>query len=678
MRKNSHIPAHVKQMLQRERRQMARRAAKQAESELDDARQMLSHAAYKALQRSERVNAEAIISGLRAMVTTVSRSWGVSAPIFIETNYWQHDVSASTDFHSVRILYPHKAIPESSEVGKFDVPLLKNLVSDIKGLTYHEVGHLRFTTPFPVLCDITQKTLYTQDQRMHRAWNTLEDQRMETAVVAESPVIAKYFTIMVARWILRQAQASGVSQIPAEQFLLTAGRRYLPSKFRIDMRKAFAAKHGMDATIEAETIIADYKRATTPLEMIEAVARFDVLLRKLRQDSPTGMDSHNMWSSNHRNADHDKEQQRIQESADKQEGDEQEQEQEQEAMGSAPSDQPTDEAPAEDKVAPDGDDEGDTPSAADTPKQPQPQPQSDESSDDKGDQPSDADTPGKGSDASDLPSPDTRQDDLNDLIEDLREQIDPALNETVKDIHERAYGNKGTLPKYGNVIPQSEDWKTQAESLVSTLAESLAVYTAEVSPIWQSRQSRGVVDTFAYRTRPSGSNEYRRLYDTSGDTGIDIAVTVMFDISGSMEGSGAALGAAAYACKAACDSVDIPCSVGVFDSNGRILWDKDDAPEHLTLNCDGGTNPTELFEVLDEQTYGKNKHLVILMTDGQFGFKGCNYYRGEGNRYFVALGYGHDVSVESLNRAEFDSVSKISNLMQVPQVLGDFLASYLR
>lgn len=675
MRKNSHIPAHVKQMLQRERRQMARRAAKQAESELDDARHLLSHAAYKASQRNERRNSEAIISGLRAMVTTVSRSWGVSAPIFIETNYWQSDVSASTDFHSVKIMYPHRAIPDSDEVGKFDLPTLKNLISDIKGLTYHEVGHLRFTTPFPVLCDITQKTLYASDQRMHRAWNTLEDQRMESAVVAESPVIAKYFTIMVARWILRQASASGTSQIPAEQFLLTAGRRYLPSKFRIDMRKAFAAKHGMDATIEAETIIADYKRATTPLEMIEAVARFDLLLRKLKQDSPAGTDNHNMWSSNHRNADHNKEQQRIQESADNQEDDEQEQNEYEEATTSDPSDQPTDDTQAEEGEQ-DGEDEstGSAPSAADTPKQQQP----DEPSDDKGDQPSDADTPGKGSDASDLPSRDTRKDDLNDLLDDLREQIEPTLNETVKDIHERAYGNNGILPKYGDMFPQNESWKAQAESLVSTLADALSVYTAEVSPIWQSRQSRGVVDTFAYRTRPSGSNEYRRLYDTSGDTGIDIAVTVMFDISGSMDGSGDALGAAAYACKAACDSIDIPCTVGVFESSGRILWDKDDTPEHVWLRCDGGTNPTELFEVLDDQTYGKTKHLVVLMTDGQFGFKGCNYYRGEGNRYFVALGYGHDVSVESLNRAEFDSVFKISNLMQVPQVLGDFLASYLR
>ena len=61
---------------------------------------------------------------------------------------------------------------------------------------------------------------------LHRAWNCLEDQRMETAVVSDAPRKAAFFTPMV------MTEHMKTLDFMAANYPLLVWRRYLPSKLR--------------------------------------------------------------------------------------------------------------------------------------------------------------------------------------------------------------------------------------------------------------------------------------------------------------------------------------------------------------------------------------------------------------------------------------------------------------
>lgn len=61
------------------------------------------------------------------------------------------------------------------------------------GLNYHELGHLMFTP---------RNTGSWIGTDLHRAWNILEDQRMESFFTAQYQPAGKYFTEMVVRFMV--------------------------------------------------------------------------------------------------------------------------------------------------------------------------------------------------------------------------------------------------------------------------------------------------------------------------------------------------------------------------------------------------------------------------------------------------------------------------------------------
>ena len=92
---------------------------------------------------------------------------------------------------------------------------IRLLAATMRGLAYHEGGHCRFTLPFTQLAEAAGHASPTMRVRIHHAWNMLEDQRMETAVVSDSPRKAAYLTPVIMTELTRHRRQR-CRQLPAD------------------------------------------------------------------------------------------------------------------------------------------------------------------------------------------------------------------------------------------------------------------------------------------------------------------------------------------------------------------------------------------------------------------------------------------------------------------------------
>lgn len=699
----------AKKLIQSERRRLQRMASSTAIQRMNQAREQLRAAGQRKLDTAQGTNDEALYKGLRNLIQTVGTSWGISVPIALSSTGGT-EIKAATDFNSISIDYPTHMIP-TKEIGGFDIDKLKSFVADVKGIAYHEIGHCRVTIPFVTLWEMVEGGSSAPDPSYHGVWNVLEDQRMENAVVNDSPIIADYFTTMVLQHLLDEKKFARMGDRTfAAQWLLIVGRRYLPSSIRSQFRKMFITEYGLDVHAELDTIVSGYMTAKTPEEMLRHVCLFKEFCDRIFGGSPnTTLDKHGGGY-----------QQRIGSYSGEQ-AKKMAQKYKKMAADSAAKDLKPDLPDASDEEEGSGSGEGDEggDEKSDGPVRGQGDPidefdpfakqlgssqksdQDGDSEDGEGDgegdpssgDPSDSTKEGQGKEGEGDPSkapsggfgrhvgPKQVRDNMQKIVEGLKERLtnDHAVIDTIREIHQNAYKKTSSLPTYRNVGSQPMEWQVEAEKTTTEIVKALECYTAEDAPIWQSHQTRGVIDPFAYRTKIGGSMEYRRQYSDHGGQSIDLAVSVLLDVSGSMSGSDCHLGAAAYACKKACEALEIPCTVTTFEDGGYVLWGPEDHAEHLAVAAGGGTNPVECCEVLDEQQGDKTNHLVLVMTDGQFNtnFPGFQNYGNQG-RYFIGFVYGGSYYTEYLQRQHAHEVYAISDLMDIPKALSGFVAAFLR
>ena len=256
-------------ILQRERRRMAREQASESEDLVAEYRRQLEQRAQR-LQGVEdpvRKAQRAIDRGLIKRVAGVLASEDLSFSMHCHPSPDRRS-SAWTDFKSINISYglftDHKGVPN-----------YRMIAANFRGLAYHEGGHIRFTIPFKNL--VTLATGLDDTNRydeLHKPWNILEDQRMETAVVSDSPAKAKYFLPMVME------HNCPTNQMLAMNYPYIVWRKYLPAKVRRQGRKLFIAAHPnmTDAICTTmEQIIERYVLATDPKVMLQAVQDFHQL-----------------------------------------------------------------------------------------------------------------------------------------------------------------------------------------------------------------------------------------------------------------------------------------------------------------------------------------------------------------------------------------------------------------
>ena len=250
-----------KQIMTRERQRLAREQAALGEQLAEEARRKLH--TQQTIKRRAEPEQVAVQRSIVKRAAAVLQSEGVNVKI---TARCTDTMSAWTDFDQIVVNY--RMVD--------DVRLLS---ANIRALMYHEGGHCRFTIPFRQLIELTGQTYGSELAQYHAGWNMLEDQRMETAVVSDSPRKAAYLTPLI------MTEMTDTVDTAAANWPLLIWRRYLPAKIAQGARRLFVLKHnlmGVDGEALAkawEQVTNDYVLADNANDMWTAIVTAHELLK---------------------------------------------------------------------------------------------------------------------------------------------------------------------------------------------------------------------------------------------------------------------------------------------------------------------------------------------------------------------------------------------------------------
>ena len=588
--------------LRRERERAEDNARNRAREEL----QRLGRHDYK------QTYARAVVASVADNQTAVMRSMELRQSIFA-TPLWGHSgVEAWTDFRRIVVNYPSRRWAEDPN----DRLATIDAIADLRGIIQHEIGHIRFTVPFPELCE--QALQERGNSSLHRAWNILEDQRMETLVVDVVPRIATYFTKMIYNHIISDDNMG-------RSWLLLAGRTYLPADLRVNSHQLFDSEYpsyGIEPfSKQWYDIVKRYKQADNATDMYNCVVEArDFIDRVMPNEAPNGGTGH-----------HDRYNDRW---ADDQS--------ESESSGSCgnsckPEDDPVEDtvgtAPSDSKMdkQDDGDDgqeqngDGADAGAGDGNKAGASSDGDDSEQGGVSDAPPDGPPGGNGVSTADSQRSvaESIRDQINSELEDIaKKHLNDSDNQRMlAGANERMSGEG--LPELANsgfrMTPEQLD---TANKIAVGIESALTELETASQPAWHSRQDAGVLDALAYRTKQVGSLDYHRRLEGDINAGMDLHVSVLSDISGSMSGTNIQhLSIAMYGMRVACDNLGIKSSFTLWCSPGDTgrIW-RHSEPVPLIWDATGGTDPTgALDDLMNHNEENSAHHLVVIFTDGMWG-----------------------------------------------------------
>jgi hypothetical protein len=273
-----------RQLLQKERQRLTREQAALGEQLAEEAKRRVAN--QKTLVRSIKPAQIAVSKGIITRIAGVLASEGLNVRITAKP---QDEMRAWTDFDQIYIGYRMHD----------DVRLL---AATMRGLAYHEGGHCRFTVPFLQLVEMVGADEY-EARKYHKAWNCLEDQRMETAVTSDSPRKAAYITTTVMTELTDTADAA------ASNYPLLIWRKYLPRKIRKGARRLFVFKQnamGQDGEALArrwEQCVTSYVLGDTADDLWAAVIEAHELLQITTPVVGLAKDNHTKQQHSPRNRD---------------------------------------------------------------------------------------------------------------------------------------------------------------------------------------------------------------------------------------------------------------------------------------------------------------------------------------------------------------------------------------
>jgi hypothetical protein len=622
-------------------------------------------------EQEAMVFAKNLLSATVSNQRAVMHSYGIDLPIECGT-YWAYsrggEIKAWTDFRSINISLPDSLLPQHG-VSHDEII---DFVATVRGIFQHELGHVRFTVPFANL-PWDDEDIKDSRRTMHWAWNCLEDQRMEAAVVKAVPLISSYFTKMIGVHILSKKESL------ATAWLLVAGRRYLSTAVRQQAYDIFASNHGHEAAVEWRQIVSDYTSATTDKALSEQVIRAHEFLVKhnllnndladTSHERQTGGEGWSNASSEDGATDEDDEDDESDTgtnggATDTDEGEDADEEGQ--SSGSADGESDDDEGDANGSADADSDANGE--------------------SGDKTDTPGDADTASGNSSGGDGA---TKQvDELEDMIREAVESAtkavrqDKANHSVVVDANE-LQNRTGSLPwivHTGSPMPAPQ--QEVAEQLAIGMEQALSDFVTASQPVWQSHQERGVIDPIAFRTKSVGDNAYRRGMDGDANAGLDLHVSLLCDASVSMQGDPmVALSQAMYATATACDRLGIGTSFTLWSSPREDY--RVDAGQPVIWPTLGGTDPTAAMDDLDSHNPEEaSNHLVIIFTDGDWetSFPGLHQWERPG-RHIVLVQY-HQHSWMSTagpteDRRGADEAVIVHDILRMPMEMTAVIANIL-
>lgn len=475
----------------------------------------------------------------------------------------------------------------ASEIEEMDLETL----TQINGLNYHELAHHLYT---PRKGTTFMKWVLENDYL--ESANMLEDQRIETLLVARYPSIIPYLTATVARWL---------SSSPDEaigNYMLVRGRRYLP----IEIRQAF---RDMFAKPELVPVIADivdqYRVLAFPRDYAEGqklIKRWnDEVLQKLdfpkMPQGPSGCSSRDAVSKGR--PEPGKAQERDAKKA--------------KGMGQA-------EAPnAQRKPT------LRKPTNTNTSHQPLTAEEAleiREQAHEAGQNQRISIQAGEGHVESVGGIPTNVQEMLEDTIQTVLERKD--VQQDIKTKQKVIVGGDG---KHDDAIKKGKFDRTTVPSesmvLYRKFARELQRLRDECEPMWHREEASGKLNV----QRAIRGCEIDEAFDRwdEGNDGADVEAVIMVDRSGSMS-SGRNDMHASIACwtiKRALEQIGAPVTVYAFDDKAELAYGREELADRMHFKFiygNGGTNPYSTLLAAEQlliSSRKKNK-MLFMITDGAF------------------------------------------------------------
>lgn len=621
--------ARIRNAINRESAAADKRSAEMA-SQLINQMDVEQSIHIKAEEKRKRSN-HAVIVGVSRVTSAVLDSIGVKSPIVLEQSNSKRIASARTNFKKISISV------NTSYYDENDRASVAKLIHLTKGLVYHEGGHIKYTTPFQKLMDMVGRPsdgieVYSK----MKAWNILEDQRMESAMCALSPMLAKYFTTIVMEIVIDKSAMS-------TNWPWIAGRTYLPSHIRQMFRDAAEThpkKHLID---KMNACIMRYRKSTDPVEMVSCVIEFSLYLDEWGAGGRYA-DEHDNYSFEGYST----------ESANPDDIPE---------IGDFVMEEPT--KPSEQESSPTestSDRGGSTNSESPTTTAGAPN--------NKPETPPDVDA--------------EREHEKHEISEQIKEEIkeeidnnyssssEDEIDEFISNVNEVA--NKSMLPD--RTISKMTDTEIAKSIEVSnSMMNILERLIVQVEPTWRSYMEEGVIDPTAYALRDPGDTNFWSGLDGEGGNGHDLAISVVLDSSGSMTGDMDRVSIAAMGIRNACDKLGIPCTITTFNDDVFMVADATENVGFIRVSAEGGTSAMNALKALEEQKHGKSYHLVIILTDGEWFDVSDVRLWSQPQRHIVIAGFGSHLEPH-IRKKYPDHWVTIDDPMELPKLVTDSLLQH--
>jgi hypothetical protein len=481
------------------------------------------------------------------------------------------------------------------EINDMDLETL----TQVTGLNYHELAH-HFYTPRKG----TELIKWVLANNYMEATNILEDQRIETLLVARYPAVAPYLIGTVARWLGNSPEEV------AGAYVLVRGRRYLPVEIRQTYRDEFVFPELIPAIMD---IIDEYRLLAFPRDYKKAqvlIQRFnDEILKPIKGDGMDISGGPNGCGKRDPMVKGRPEPGKMQERDAKAAGN----------MGKAESIYMPKPKAASNTNKP-------TTESGDTQSMPAPQSAAEALNMREMNQQAHDGTPptkeGTGHHDSKGGVPDNIQDMLNEAVNDVLSN--KAVQQDIKSKQRVIVGGDGKFEESTrNGKFDLTDVPSDIMMSYRKFARELERLRDECEPAWVKETPTGKLNV----QRVINGCEIDAAFDRweEGTDGADVEAVILVDRSGSMS-SGRNDMHASLACwtiKRALEAIEAPVTVYAFDDKNEIAYKRNEKANRTRFKFifgNGGTNPYSALisaEQLLMSSRKKNKMLFII-TDGVF------------------------------------------------------------
>ena len=472
-------------------------------------------------------------------------------------------------------------------------------LTQVNGLNYHELAHHLYTPRRG-----TDFMKWIIENNYMKAANMLEDQRIETLLVARYPSIAPFLTATCARWL-----ASSPDDV-AGNYVLMRGRRYLPVELRQAFRDLFFQQDLIPTIAE---IVDEYRLLAFPQDYARAkelIKRFaDEVIPQMPKLPQGGAGCTNRDPVAKGRPEPGKAQARDA----------------QRAKGMGKSETPWTPRQSMDQQAEQGENsDGDAP-GANTNNNPNPLLPSTEQQMEEFKQAQQDKTPGLEAGQGHIVSaggiPEVVQDLLDNTIQSVLDRKD--VQQDIKIKQKVIVGGDGdhidTLPK-GRYDAQPVD--TDSMMTYRKFARELERLRDECEPAWHREEASGRLNV----QRALRGCEVDEAFDRwdEGNDGADVEAVIMVDRSGSMQGQNARdASIASWTIKRALETIGAPVTVYAFDDQAELAYSRNELANKTHFKFiygSGGTNPYSTLVAAEQllMSSRKKNKMLFIVTDGAF------------------------------------------------------------